>query len=55
MTRHERRVVTVTTVAVPGASYARLVTAGYRGMVRDSVVAVYPEGRRGRRREHAKD
>ena len=38
------RFVTVTNVALPGASYARLVTAGYRGMVRDSVVAVYPKG-----------
>jgi hypothetical protein len=34
----------VTTVTVPGASYAVLVTRGYRGMVRDWVIAVYPEG-----------
>src|SRR5580765_4090604 len=43
MTRHERRVV-VTTVTVPGASYAVIVTGGYRGMVRDWVIAVYPAG-----------
>jgi hypothetical protein len=43
MTRDERRVM-VTTVTVPGASYAVLVTAGYRGIVRDWVIAVYPEG-----------
>ena len=38
------RRVTVTDVTVPGASYASLVTAGYRGMVREWVAAVYPEG-----------
>jgi hypothetical protein len=38
------RGVKVTTVTVPGASYARLLTAGYRGMIRDSVAAVYPNG-----------
>lgn len=43
MTRHERRRV-VTTVTVPGSSYAVLVKRGYRGMVRDWVIAVYPEG-----------
>jgi len=38
------RRVTVTDVTVPGASYASLATAGYRGMVREWVAAVYPEG-----------
>ena len=38
------RRVTVTDVTVPGASYASLITAGYRGMVREWVAAVYPEG-----------
>jgi len=39
----ERRA-TVTTVTVPGALYASLLTTGYRGMIRDWVAAVYPEG-----------
>ncbi len=43
VTRHERRQV-VTRVAVPGASYAVLVKRGYRGMVRDWVMAVYRKG-----------
>ena len=38
------RFVRITRVKLPGATYAAVESAGYRGAIRDSVVADYPQG-----------
>jgi hypothetical protein len=48
--RHEElrarpdRFLRITTVKLPGTTYAAVASAGYRGAIRDSVVADYPQG-----------
>ena len=38
------RFLRITTVELPGTTYAAVASAGYRGAIRDSVVADYPQG-----------